>query len=392
MPKKKPIVVVTRKLPDVVETRMRELFDTRLNEQDKPFTQAELVEAVKIADVLVPTVTDRIDASILAQAGPNLKMIANFGNGVDNIDVASANNRGIAVTNTAGVMTEDTADMTMALILAVPRRLSEGMRKIENKEWDGWSPTWMLGRRIWGKRLGIIGMGRIGQAVARRAKAFGMSIHYHNRIREPLELEEQLEATFWESLDQMLARMDVVSIHCPHTPGTYHLLSARRLKLMKPDAYIVNTARGEIVDENALIRQIEAGELAGAALDVFEHEPAINPKLVASDKVVVLPHMGSATIEGRIDMGEKVIINIKAFMMGIVHRIAYSHPCCDKRLKRFRFLERFLFEAYFRYLFQAGSFFIPARNLAWASISSSDRGGASGTGRCLAAMRFPASS
>ncbi len=316
MPKKKPIVVVTRKLPDVVETRMRELFDTRLNEQDKPFTQAELVEAVKIADVLVPTVTDRIDASILAQAGPNLKMIANFGNGVDNIDVASANNRGIAVTNTAGVMTEDTADMTMALILAVPRRLSEGMRKIENKEWDGWSPTWMLGRRIWGKRLGIIGMGRIGQAVARRAKAFGMSIHYHNRIREPLELEEQLEATFWESLDQMLARMDVVSIHCPHTPGTYHLLSARRLKLMKPDAYIVNTARGEIVDENALIRQIEAGELAGAALDVFEHEPAINPKLVASDKVVVLPHMGSATIEGRIDMGEKVIINIKAFMDG----------------------------------------------------------------------------
>ncbi|KZK80969.1 Glycerate dehydrogenase [Pseudovibrio sp. W64] len=316
MPKKKPIVVVTRKLPDVVETRMRELFDTRLNEQDKPFTQAELVEAVKIADVLVPTVTDRIDASVLAQAGPNLKMIANFGNGVDNIDVISANNRGIAVTNTAGVMTEDTADMTMALILAVPRRLSEGMKKIENKEWDGWSPTWMLGRRIWGKRLGIIGMGRIGQAVARRAKAFGMSIHYHNRIREPLELEEQLEATFWESLDQMLARMDVVSIHCPHTPGTYHLLSARRLKLMKPDAYIVNTARGEIVDENALIRQIESGELAGAALDVFEHEPAINPKLVASDKVVVLPHMGSATIEGRIDMGEKVIINIKAFMDG----------------------------------------------------------------------------
>ncbi|SDR26452.1 D-glycerate dehydrogenase [Pseudovibrio sp. Tun.PSC04-5.I4] len=316
MPKKKPIVVVTRKLPDVVETRMRELFDTRLNEHDKPFTQAELVEAVKTADVLVPTVTDRIDASILAQAGPNLKIIANFGNGVDNIDVISANNRGIAITNTAGVMTEDTADMTMALILAVPRRLAEGMRKLENKEWDGWSPTWMLGRRIWGKRLGIIGMGRIGQAVARRAKAFGMSIHYHNRIREPLELEEQLEATFWESLDQMLARMDVVSIHCPHTPGTYHLLSARRLKLMKPDSYIVNTARGEIVDENALLRQIEAGELAGAALDVFEHEPAVNPKLVASDKIVVLPHMGSATIEGRIDMGEKVIINIKAFMDG----------------------------------------------------------------------------
>ncbi|OKL44590.1 2-hydroxyacid dehydrogenase [Pseudovibrio exalbescens] len=316
MPKKKPVVVVTRKLPDVVETRMRELFDTRLNETDRPFSQAELVEAVKTADVLVPTVTDRIDASVLAQSGPDLKMIANFGNGVDNIDVVTANNRGIAVTNTTGVMTEDTADMTMALILAVPRRLMEGIKKIENNEWSGWSPTWMLGHRIWGKRLGIIGMGRIGQAVARRAKAFGMSIHYHNRIREPLDVEEKLEATYWESLDQMLARMDVVSIHCPHTPATYHLLSARRLKLMKPDAYIVNTARGEVVDENALIRQIEAGELAGAGLDVFEHEPAVNPRFTKCEKVVLLPHMGSATIEGRIDMGEKVIINIKAFMDG----------------------------------------------------------------------------
>ncbi|WP_102868225.1 2-hydroxyacid dehydrogenase [Pseudovibrio exalbescens] len=316
MPKKKPVVVVTRKLPDVVETRMRELFDTRLNETDRPFSQAELVEAVKTADVLVPTVTDRIDASVLAQSGPDLKMIANFGNGVDNIDVVTANNRGIAVTNTTGVMTEDTADMTMALILAVPRRLMEGIKKIENNEWSGWSPTWMLGHRIWGKRLGIIGMGRIGQAVARRAKAFGMSIHYHNRIREPLDVEEKLEATYWESLDQMLARMDVVSIHCPHTPATYHLLSARRLKLMKPDAYIVNTARGEVVDENALIRQIEAGELAGAGLDVFEHEPAVNPRFAKCEKVVLLPHMGSATIEGRIDMGEKVIINIKAFMDG----------------------------------------------------------------------------
>ncbi|MTI18483.1 D-glycerate dehydrogenase [Rhodobacteraceae bacterium RKSG542] len=316
MTKKKPVVVVTRKLPDVVETRMRELFDTRLNISDKPFSQAELVEAVKTADVLVPTVTDRIDASVLAQSGPNLKMIANFGNGIDNIDVITANNRGITITNTTGVMTEDTADMTMALILAVPRRLVEGIRKIEEGEWSGWSPQWMLGHRIWGKRLGIIGFGRIGQAVARRARAFGMSIHYHNRIREPLEVEERLEATYWESLDQMLARMDVVSIHCPHTPATYHLLSARRLKLMKPDAYIVNTARGEIVDENALIRQIEAGELAGAGLDVFEHEPAVNPRLLKNDKVVLLPHMGSATIEGRIDMGEKVIMNIKAFMDG----------------------------------------------------------------------------
>ncbi len=316
MTKKKPIVVATRKLPDVVETRMRELFDTRLNEMDRPFSQAELVEAVKTADVIVPTVTDRIDSSILSQAGENLKLIANFGNGVDNIDVITANNRNITVTNTPGVLTEDTADMTMALILGVPRRLAEGIKVLEQGKWTGWSPTWMLGRRIWGKRLGIIGMGRIGQAVARRAKAFGMSIHYHNRRSLPADVEEGLEATYWESLDQMLARMDVVSVHCPHTPATYHLLSARRLKLMKADAYIVNTARGEVIDENALVRQLEAGKIAGAGLDVFELEPAVNPKLAQSEKVVLLPHMGSATIEGRIDMGEKVIINIKTFMDG----------------------------------------------------------------------------
>ncbi|WP_321343807.1 D-glycerate dehydrogenase [Breoghania sp.] len=313
---KKPLVVVTRTLPDVVETRMRELFDTRLNDSDRPMSQAELVEAVKTADVLVPTVTDKIDAAVLSQAGPNLRLIANFGNGIDNIDVNTANNRGITVTNTPGVLTEDTADMTMALILAVPRRLAEGIKALENGEWQGWSPTWMLGRRIWGKRLGIVGMGRIGQAVARRAKAFGMSIHYHNRRRVPSKIEDQLEATYWDSLDQMLARMDVISVHCPHTPATFHLLSARRLKLMKPEAYLVNTARGEVIDEAALTRMIEGGDLAGAGLDVFEREPAVNPKLLKSEKVVLLPHMGSATIEGRIDMGEKVIINIRTFMDG----------------------------------------------------------------------------
>ncbi|MGX1307120.1 glyoxylate reductase [Amorphus suaedae] len=319
MAKKKPLVVVTRKLPDAVETRMRELFETRLNLDDKPMTQAELVEAAKVADVLVPTITDRIDAAVLSQAGPNLRLIANFGNGVDNIDVDTATNRSITVTNTPGVLTEDTADMTMALMLAVPRRLIDGIRAIEADAWGGWSPTWMLGRRIWGKRLGIVGMGRIGTAVARRAKAFGMSIHYHNRRRVSPELEESLEATYWDSLDQMLARMDVVSVHCPRTPATFHLLSARRLKLMRPEAYIVNTARGEVVDEAALIRLLENGEVAGAGLDVFEHEPAVNPKLMAltrSGKVVLLPHMGSATIEGRIDMGEKVIINIRTFMDG----------------------------------------------------------------------------
>jgi len=317
---KKPLVVVTRKLPDTVETRMRELFDTRLNLNDKPMSHAELAEAVKEADVLVPTVTDKIDAALLSQSGEKLRLIANFGNGVDNIDVATALQRGITVTNTPGVLTEDTADMTMALILAVPRRLAEGSVVLTgDHEWGGWTPTWMLGHRIWGKRLGIIGMGRIGQAVARRARAFGLQIHYHNRKHVAPQIEEDLEATYWESLDQMLARMDIISINCPHTPATFHLLSARRLKHLRPQAYVVNTARGEVIDENALIRMIAAGELAGAGLDVFEHEPAVNPKLarLARDgKVVLLPHMGSATIEGRIDMGEKVIVNIRTFMDG----------------------------------------------------------------------------
>jgi len=316
MPATKPLVIVTRKLPDAIETRMRELFDTRLNLDDKPMTQADLIEAVQKAGVLVPTVTDRIDSKVLVRAGEKLKLIANFGTGVDNIDVKTALERGITVTNTPGVLTEDTADMTMALMLAVPRRLVEGVKVLESDEFQGWSPNWMLGRRIWGKRLGILGMGRIGQAVARRAKAFGLQIHYHNRKPVHAEIERELEATYWDSLDQMLARMDIVSVNCPHTPATYHLLSARRLKLMKPDAYIVNTARGEVIDENALARQIESGGLAGAGLDVFEHEPAVNPKLKKLKNVVLLPHMGSATIEGRIDMGEKVIINIKTFADG----------------------------------------------------------------------------
>jgi glyoxylate reductase len=316
MPTSKPLVIVTRKLPDAVETRMRELFDTRLNVSDAAMTQAQLIEAVQQADVLVPTVTDRIDSKVLARAGERLKLIANFGAGVDNIDVETARSRNITVTNTPGVLSEDTADITMALILAVPRRIVEGAGLIAKGEFKGWSPTWMLGQRLTGKRLGIVGMGRIGQAVARRAKAFGLQIHYHNRKPVPKQVEEQFEATYWESLDQMLARMDIVSVNCPHTPGTYHLLSARRLKLMKPTAYIVNTARGEIIDENAMARMLEAGELAGAGLDVYENEPAVNPKLIKAKNVTLLPHMGSSTIEGRIDMGEKVIINIKTFVDG----------------------------------------------------------------------------
>jgi glyoxylate reductase len=318
MASERPLVIVTRKLPEVVETRLRELFDARLNLEDKPFSRDELIEAVKTANVLVPTVTDRIDRAVLSQAGPDLKLIAQFGTGVDNIDLDTARNRSIIVTNTPGVLTEDTADMTMALMLAVPRRLTEGANILlgDSDQWQGWSPTWMLGHRIFGKRLGIVGMGRIGQAVARRAKAFGLQIHYHNRRRVQPDVEQALEATYWDSLDQMLARMDIISINCPHTPATYHLLSARRLSLLKPTAYIVNTARGEVIDENALARMIENNELAGAGLDVFEHEPAVNPKLLRNEKVVVLPHMGSATLEGRVDMGEKVIINIKTFLDG----------------------------------------------------------------------------
>jgi glyoxylate reductase len=321
MSKARPLVIVTRRLPESVETRMRELFQTRLNIDDRPMTQAELVEAMKAADVLVPTVTDRIDASMISQAGERLKLIANFGNGVDNIDVDAAVKRGISVTNTPNVLTEDTADMTMALILSVPRRLAEGSRVLSDgqKKWEGWSPTWMLGHRVWGKRLGIVGMGRIGTAVARRARAFGLAIHYHNRRPVGAATEEELEATYWDSLDQMLARIDIVSINCPATPATYHLISRRRLKLMRPESVIVNTARGSIIDEAALIEALETGQLAGAALDVFEHEPAVNPKLVKlakTGKVVLLPHMGSATTEGRVDMGDKVIINIRTWMDG----------------------------------------------------------------------------
>ncbi|MBS7697019.1 MULTISPECIES: D-glycerate dehydrogenase [unclassified Chelatococcus] len=320
MSKPQPLVVVTRRLPEPVEARMRELFSVQLNGTDQPFSRTDLITAMKTAEVLVPTITDRIDEGVLAEAGEQLRLIANFGNGVDHIDVEAATARGITVTNTPGVLTADTADMTMALMLAVVRRLPEGARIIPNEEpWAGWSPTWMLGRRITGKRLGIVGMGRIGQALAARARAFGLSINYHNRRRLPGDTETALDATYWSSLDRMLARMDIVSIHCPHTPATYHLLSARRLKLMKPDAVIINTARGEIIDEAALIAMLEANELHGAGLDVFQHHPAVNPRLLRlakANKVVLLPHMGSATLEGRIDMGDKVMVNIRAFLDG----------------------------------------------------------------------------
>lgn len=316
MPRDRLSVVVTRRLPEAVETRLSELFDVRLREDDTPMTRTELVEAVRSADILVPTVTDAIDAGLLGQAGENLRLIANYGAGVDHIDVATARQRGILVANTPGVLTEDTADMTMALILAVTRRIPEGLATMQKGDWTGWAPTALLGGRIAGRRLGILGMGRIGQAVARRAAAFGMQVHYHNRRRLRPETEADLQATYWESLDQMVARMDVISVNCPSTPSTFHLMNARRLKLMKPSAVIVNTSRGEVIDENALTRMIRAEEIAGAGLDVFEHGIAVNPRLRELPNVVLLPHMGSATVEGRLEMGEKVIINIKTFEDG----------------------------------------------------------------------------
>jgi glyoxylate reductase len=319
--KKKPLVYITRKLPDPVETRMRELFEAELNIDDHPRSREELRAAMGRVDVLVPTVTDLIDADLINSAGPQLKLISSFSNGIDHVDVEAAAKKGITVTNTPNVLTEDTADMAMALILSVPRRLAEGARVLTDRkgDWEGWSPTWMLGHRISGKRLGIIGMGRIGSAVARRAKAFGLAIHYHNRHRVSPQTEAALEATYWDSLDQMLARVDIVSVNCPSTPATYHLMSARRLALMQPTSYLVNTSRGGVVDETALIKCIREGKIAGAGLDVFENEPMVNSKLLKlanENKVVLLPHMSSATIEGRVDMGEKVIINIRTYFDG----------------------------------------------------------------------------
>ncbi|UOA28497.1 D-glycerate dehydrogenase [Pseudosulfitobacter sp. DSM 107133] len=313
MVKERLSVVVTRRLPEAVETRLSELFNTTLREDDTPMTRDELAKAMKVADVLVPTITDQIDAAMIAQAGDRLKLIANYGAGVDNIDVATARQRGVLVSNTPGVLTDDTADMTMGLILAVTRRMPEGLAAMQSGTWQGWAPTAFLGGRIAGRRLGILGMGRIGQAVARRAAAFGMQVHYHNRRRLRSEIEDSLQATYWESLDQMVARMDVLCINCPSTPSTFHLMNARRLKLMKKDAVLVNTSRGEVVDENAMTRMLRSGEIAGAGLDVYENGTNINPRLRELPNVVLLPHMGSATLESRLEMGEKVIINIKTF-------------------------------------------------------------------------------
>ena len=309
-------VFVTRRLPEPVEKRLSELFDVQLRTDDVAMSREELAVAMKTAEVLVPTITDTIDAGLIGQAGSQLKLIANYGAGVDNIDVATARERGVLVSNTPGVLTEDTADMAMGLILAITRRIPEGLAAMQAEQWQGWSPTALLGGRIGGRRIGILGMGRIGRAVAQRASAFGMQVHYHNRRRLRRETEDELQATYWESLDQMVARMDVISINCPHTPSTFHLMNARRLKLMKPSAVIVNTSRGEVIDENALTRMLRDGAIAGAGLDVYEKGTMVNPRLREMPNVVLLPHMGSATVESRIEMGEKVIINIKTFQDG----------------------------------------------------------------------------
>lgn len=312
----KPLVIVTRKLPVPVEKRMTELFKVRLNSEDKIFSQEDLVEAVKEAHVLIPTVTDKISRKVIEEAGSNLKMIANYGVGVDHIDVASARNKMITVTNTPGVLTQDTADMAMALILGITRRMGEGERVLRGGNWKTWSPTGMLGMRLQDKSLGIIGMGRIGQALGARAKAFGLKVHYHNRHQLPPELEKKLEATYWQSLDQMITQMDIISINCPSTADTRHIMSGRRIALMKKQAYLINTARGDVVEETALIKALEDKNIAGAGLDVYENEPNINPRLCNLENAVLAPHMGSATEEARIAMGEKVLMNVKTFLDG----------------------------------------------------------------------------
>jgi glyoxylate reductase len=306
----RPVVILTRILPPSIEARMRELFDVRLVDPQ------QIGAALADADVLVPTIVDPIDKDLIAGAGPRLKLIANYGNGVDHIDLGAARARGVIVTNTPGVLTDDAADMALALILAVSRRLSEGERLVRSGTWQGWGPTEMLGRRVSGKALGILGMGRIGQAIALRARGFGLKIHYHNRRRLPDVVERAVDATWHPQLDDMLTEIDILSINCPHNASTHHLIDAGRLELLGRDGYLVNIARGEIVDEPALVDALESGRIAGAGLDVFEHEPAVDPRLLALDNVVLLPHMASATIEARIATGEKVIANIRMWADG----------------------------------------------------------------------------
>ena len=309
-------VIVTRKLPKPVEKRMLELFDVQLRESIDPMSSKDLAEAVTKTDILVPSLGDTLNEQILSQSSSRLKLIANYGAGFDHIDIKTAINRDIIVSNTPNVLSNDTADMTLALLLGVPRKVYEGSQILRSGEWNGWAPTALLGSRISGKKLGILGMGRIGQAVAERALSFGLEIHYHNRNQLHGEIEARLKTKYWKSLDEMLRQIDILTIHVPHTPSTFHLINQRRLQLLNKSAYIINTARGEIIDENALTRMLRANQLAGAGLDVYENSKNINPRLRSLSNVLLLPHMGSATHESRLEMGEKVILNIKAFQDG----------------------------------------------------------------------------
>ena len=322
---KKAKIVVTRKLPDAVEAQMLEIFEAKFNLKDIPLSQSQLIKASNWADILVPTVTDQVNATVLNAAGSNLKLIANFGVGFNHIDLEAAKARGIQVSNTPDVLTEDTADLAMALIIMASRRLGEGERMVRGGTWKGWTPTQLMGNRVSGKRLGIIGMGRIGQALAKRARGFGMSIHYHNRKRLNLKIERELKSKHWESLDGMIANMDIVSINTPLTPSTANILNAERLKRMQTNSVLINTSRGGLIDEDALIENLKKGRITAAALDVFDGEPSVNPKFMELENVVLLPHLGSATLEGRIAMGEKVILNAKQFMEG--------YPLPDKLIR-----------------------------------------------------------
>ena len=313
---KKPTVFITRKLPTKIETRMMELFDTTLNETDVLLSEEQLINVFKTYEIIVPSIADKISAKVLADSGDNLKLIANFGAGTDHINLEAAKNKNIIVTNSPGLLANDTADLIMSLLLALPRRLYEGSKLVAEGNWNGWSPTKMLGKRIYGKRLGIIGMGRIGQAVAKRAKSFGISIHYHNRKQLPSDIEQLFEATYWSSLDEMIKRMDIISINCPLTKDTKKLMSKERLELMTKDSYLINTSRSEIIDEEALFYLLKNNKIAGAGLDVFRRQENGNSKLLEAPNTILIPHLGSATIEGRIEMGEKVIINIKTFIDG----------------------------------------------------------------------------
>ena len=316
MLKKKPKVFITRRLPKKIETRMMELFDTTLNDTDLLLKEDELISVFKKYEIIVPSIADNISKRVIENAGLQLRLIANFGAGVDHIDIEEAKEKNLIVTNTPGYLANDTADLVMSLLLALPRRLYEGSRVVANGSWNGWSPTSLLGNRIYGKRLGIIGMGRIGRAVAHRAKAFGISIHYHNRKRLPSLMEEEYDATYWKNLDEMIPRMDIISVNCPLTNATKGLLSSQRLKLMTKDSYLINSSRSEIVDEKALAYMLKEKKIAGAGLDVFSRRKDDTSQLLELSNTILIPHMGSATIEGRIEMGEKVIVNIKTYIDG----------------------------------------------------------------------------